>query len=55
MVTGGVGNTKDRDEPALEARAGTPGVGHTSRDAAGLSNANRNRVKMARTSVENGP
>ena len=53
-MAGGVGNTKDRDAPALEVRAGTPGVGHTARDAAGLSSTNRNRVKAARTSVDNG-
>ena len=47
-------NAKDRDALALEVRAGTPGVGHTSQDAAGLSSTNRNRVKVARTSVENG-
>ena len=41
--------------PALEVRAGTPGVGRTARDAAGLSSTNRNRVKVARTSVENDP
>ena len=54
-MAGGVGNTKDRDAPALEVRAGMPGVGHTSQDSAGLSSTNRNRVKVARTSVENGP
>ena len=32
-----------------------PGVGRTSWDATGLSSTNRNRVKVARTSVENGP
>ena len=48
-------NAKDRDALALEVRAGTPGVGHTSQDAAGLSSTNRNRVKVARTSVENCP
>ena len=40
---------------ALEVRAGMPGVGRTSQDAAGLSSTNRIRVKVARTSVENGP
>ena len=55
LAAGGVRNTKDRDMPVLEVRAGTPGVGHTSRDAAGFSSTNRNRVKVARTSVENGP
>ena len=55
LVAGGVRNTKDRDAPALEERAETPGVGCTSRDAAGLSSTNRNRVKVARTSVENSP
>ena len=39
---------------ALELRAGTPGVGLTAQDAAGFST-NRNRVKVARTSVENKP
>ena len=53
LAAGGVRNTKDRDTLALEVRAGTPGVGRTSRDAAGLSSTNRNRVKVARTSVEN--
>ena len=28
-VAGGVRSTKNRDVPALEVRAGTPGVGHT--------------------------
>ena len=55
MAAGGVKNTKDRDTLALEVRAGMLGVGRTSRDAAGLSSTNRNRVKVARTSVENGP
>ena len=54
-MAGSVRNTKDRDAPALKVRAGTPGVGRTSRDAAGLSSTNRNRVKVARTSVENVP
>ena len=27
LAAGGVGNTKDRDVPALEVRAGTPGFG----------------------------
>ena len=53
-MAGGVGNTKDRDAPALEVRAGTPAVGRISWDAAGLSSTNRNRVKVARTSVDNG-
>ena len=53
-MAGGVRNTKERDEPALEMRAGMPSVGHTSWDAAGLSRTNRNRVKVARASVENG-
>ena len=52
---GGIRNTKDRDTPALEVRAGTPAVGRTSRDAAGLSSTNRNGVKVAITSEENGP
>ena len=55
LAAGGVRNTKDRDVPALEVRAGTPGVGRTSWDTAGLSNTNRNRVKVARISVKNGP
>ena len=50
-----VRNTKDRDAPALEVRAGTPGVGRTSQDAEGLSSTNRIRIKVARTSVENRP
>ena len=54
LAAGNVRNTKDRDALALEVRAG-PGVGRISRDAAGLSSTNRNRVKAARTSVENGP
>ena len=55
LAAGGVRDIKDRDTPALKVRAGTPGVGCISRDAAGLSSTNRNRVKVARTSVENGP
>ena len=55
LVAGGVRNTKARDAPALEMRAGTLGVGCTAWDAAGLSSTNRNRVIEARTSVENGP
>ena len=43
-MAGGVRNTKDRDAPALEVRAGTPGVGRTSRDAAGLSSTNRTEL-----------
>ena len=54
-VAGGIRNTKDRDALALEVRAGMRGVGCTPRDATGLSSTNRNRVKVARTSVENGP
>ena len=54
-MAGGVRNIKDRDAPALEVRAGTRGVERTSWDTAGLSSTNRNRVKVARTSVENGP
>ena len=53
MVAGRVRNTKDRDAPALEVRAGMAGVGRTAWDAAGLSSTNRNRVKMARAPVEN--
>ena len=52
-AAGGIRNTKDRGALALEVRAGTPGVGCTSQDAAGFSSTNRNRVKLARTSVEN--
>ena len=55
LAAGGVRNTKDRDAPALEVSAGIPGVGHTSQDAAGSSSTNSNRVKVARTSVKNGP
>ena len=55
LVAGGVRNTKDRDAPALDVRAGMPGVGRRSRDSAWLSSTNRNSVKVARTSVENGP
>ena len=55
LVAGADRNTKDRDAPALEVRAGMPGVAHTSWDAAGLSSTNRNRVKVARSSVENSP
>ena len=55
-MAGGVGNTKDRDAPALEVRVGrrvgTLGVGRTAWDAAGLRSSNRNRVKVARTPVE---
>ena len=53
-MAGSVRNTNDRDARALEVRAGTLGVGRTSRDAAGLSSTNRNRVKVTRTTVENG-
>ena len=55
LAAGSVRNTKDRDVLALEVRAGMLGVGCTARDAAELSSTNRNRVKVARTSVENGP
>ena len=48
LAAGGVRNTKDRDEPTLEVRAGTPAVGRTCRDAVGFSSTNRNRVKVAR-------
>ena len=54
LAAGGIRNTKDRDALALEVRAGTPGVGHTSQDTAGLSSTNSNRVNVARSSVENG-
>ena len=55
LAAGSARNAKDRDAPALEVKAGTLGVGHTSQDAAGLSSTNRNRVKVTRTSVENSP
>ena len=55
LAAGSVRNTKDRDMPALEVRAGAPSVERTSRDAAGLSSTNRNRAKVARTSMENDP
>ena len=54
LVAGGVRNTKDRDELALEVRAGRPDVGHTTWDAVGLSSINKNRVTVARTPVERG-
>ena len=54
-MAGNVRNTKDRDMQVLTVRAGTPGVGRTSRDAEGLSSTNRIRVKVARMSVEKGP
>ena len=54
-AAGNVRNTKDRDVQALEVRAGTPGVERTSQGTAGMSSTNRMRVKVARTSVENGP
>ena len=54
-MAGDVRNTKDRDVQVLEVRAGTPGVERTSQGTAGLSSTNRMRVKVARTSVENGP
>ena len=54
-MAGGIRNTKDRDVPALEVRAGTLGVGRISQNAAGLNSTNSNRVIVARTSVENGP
>ena len=41
LVAGGVRETKDRDMPALEVRAGMSGVGHTARDVAGLSSTNK--------------
>ena len=41
----GVRNTKDRDALALEVRAGTPGVGRTARDAAGLSSPTETELK----------
>ena len=55
LAAGGVRNTKDRDALALKVRAGMPAVGCTSQDDAGFSSTNRNRVKVARTTVENGP
>ena len=36
LAAGGVRNTKDRDAPALEVRAGTQAVGRTSRVTAGF-------------------
>ena len=45
LAAGGVGNTKDRDAPALEVRAGTPGVGRTAWDAAGLSSTIETELK----------
>ena len=48
LVAGGVRNPKDRDVQALEVRAGTSAVGHTSGDASGFSSTNRGRVKVAR-------
>ena len=53
-AAGGIRNTKHRDAQALEMRAGTLAVGRISQDTAGLSSTNRNRVKVARTSVDNG-
>ena len=55
LAAGGVRNTKDRDTLALEVKAGMPGVGRTSQDTARLNSTNINRVKVPRTSVENGP
>ena len=54
LAAGGIRNTKHRDAQALEMRAGTLAVGRISQDTAGLSSTNRNRVKVARTSVDNG-
>ena len=53
-MVAGVRNKKDRDKPALEVRPGKPGLGRTPQDAAGFSSTTRNRVKVARTSGENG-
>ena len=36
LAAGGVRNTKDRDELAMELRAGPPAVGCMTRDAAGF-------------------
>ena len=47
--------TQRTDVQALEVKAGTPGVDRTPYGAAGLNSTNRMRVKVARTSVENGP
>ena len=47
-AAGSVRNTKDRDTPELEVRAGTLGVGCTSQDTVGFSSNNRSRVKVAR-------
>ena len=55
LLVAGVRNTKDRDAPVLEVKAGMPAVGCTFRDAAGLNSTNRKRVNVAITSVENGP
>ena len=52
---GVVRNTKDLDVQAMEVRAGTPGVECTIQGTAGLRSTNRLRVKVVRTSVENGP
>ena len=48
LAAGSVRNTKDREVPVLEVRAGMPAVGCTTWDAVGLSSTNRNRDKMAR-------
>ena len=45
LEAGSVRNTKDRDVPALEVRAGMPGVGCTSWDAAGLSSTTETELK----------
>ena len=53
LASCGIGNTKYRDVSAVDVRAGMPGLGRTAWDAVGLFSTNRNRVKVARTSVEN--
>ena len=48
-MAGRVRNTKDRDVPALEVKAGRAAVWCTTQDAAGFcSSTDRNRVKEAR-------
>ena len=54
-AAGGVGNKKDRVALALEVRAGTPAVRRTIRRRCRVEQTNRNRVKVARSSVENSP
>ena len=53
LGAGSARNTKDRDVPALEVRTGTPGCGaHI--PGCGRVEQHQHRVKVARTSVENG-